>query len=45
MNFHVYILKDEKRCCLIMEDLLKLPFLQKHLFKCPEIVETIKKVI
>lgn len=34
---------DEKRCCLIMEDLLKLPFLQKHLFKCPEIVETIKK--
>ncbi len=36
--------QDVERCCFIMEDLLKLPFKQRHLFNTPEIVETIRKV-
>lgn len=39
------IKKDVERCCLLMEDLVKLPFTQSHLFKAPEIVETIRKVL
>ena len=37
-------MKDENRCCLIMQDLMKLPFTKDNLFVAPEIVETIKKV-
>ncbi len=36
--------QDVERCCFIMEDLLKLPFKQRHLFNTPEIIETIRKV-
>jgi len=34
---------DVELCCMIMEDMLKLPFSKKHLFNSPEIVDTIKK--
>lgn len=37
-------LKDVNRCCLIMEDLIKLPFTQKHLFKSAALIDTIRKV-
>ena len=37
-------LKDENRCCLIMQDLIRLPFAKENLYIASEIVETIKKV-
>lgn len=36
--------KDEEKCCLIMEDLLKLPISQVHLFHTPGLFETINRV-
>jgi hypothetical protein len=35
---------DVDFCCLIMRDLIKLPFNRSHLFIAPVIVDTIKKV-
>lgn len=35
---------DVNYCCLIMQDLIKLPFVKSHLFITPVIVDTIKKV-
>ena len=36
---------DVNYCCLIMQDLIKLPFVKSHLFITPVIVDTIKNFL